>query len=452
MCVSNLSTLLAGSVYKEALNLGYGVVTDDCGDDFTKIGIHTFTRELNILDFGADRTGVADSTSAFEDAMAELPLGGTIIIPEGLYAVNLVLTGGGYNFIGQQSDNENASTACLIPFDPTLPVVKFGDGTTNTRSIRLRNVTIRPKTGVSADKGVMFYGCNRCYLIDCVVRNFEDYQIQFDSSATKPTFFIHVIGCSISEIGVSGCLGIDFNYGAQYTSGIFLADCDINGIALGSYVIDLEANCLLNIQNTWIEAGNNRGIHFAASSSKIRGTNVIVDSSASSDVLITCDFDATLPNIISGTITIDGLAAVTSGNTAALSGRYFVPFEAILSWPSIQGHLEFQDTAAAVNLQHATGIDNQKIYRSGTTLISQSVDGNIQFRPISGGLVDVFTGALQIRENAVAGNANCVVFGKQVQTTVGAAGAATALPAQPTGYLRFFIGSTEYVLPYYARA
>lgn len=38
------------------------------------------------------------------------------------------------------------------------------------------------------------------------------------------------------------------------------------------------------------------------------------------------------------------------------------------------------------------------------------------------------------------------------QTTVGAAGGASALPATPTGYLKFIIGNTEYVLPYYAVA
>jgi hypothetical protein len=36
------------------------------------------------------------------------------------------------------------------------------------------------------------------------------------------------------------------------------------------------------------------------------------------------------------------------------------------------------------------------------------------------------------------------------QTTVGAAGGASELPATPTGYQKFKIGTTEYVFPYYA--
>lgn len=38
----------------------------------------------------------------------------------------------------------------------------------------------------------------------------------------------------------------------------------------------------------------------------------------------------------------------------------------------------------------------------------------------------------------------------ETQTTVGAAGGASALPATPTGYLKLVLGTTEYVVPFYA--
>lgn len=41
-------------------------------------------------------------------------------------------------------------------------------------------------------------------------------------------------------------------------------------------------------------------------------------------------------------------------------------------------------------------------------------------------------------------------FRVPTQSTVGAAGGASALPATPTGYAKFKIGDTEYVIPYYA--
>lgn len=38
----------------------------------------------------------------------------------------------------------------------------------------------------------------------------------------------------------------------------------------------------------------------------------------------------------------------------------------------------------------------------------------------------------------------------ETQTTVGAAGGATALPATPTGYMKVIIDNTEYEIPFYA--
>lgn len=58
---------------------------------------------------------------------------------------------------------------------------------------------------------------------------------------------------------------------------------------------------------------------------------------------------------------------------------------------------------------------------------------------------------LMIGAAATAAGGGQIKLGSSTQTTVGAAGAASALPANPTGYLRFFVGATEFVLPYYAR-
>jgi hypothetical protein len=43
-------------------------------------------------------------------------------------------------------------------------------------------------------------------------------------------------------------------------------------------------------------------------------------------------------------------------------------------------------------------------------------------------------------------------FNGTTQTTVGAAGGASALPATPSGYVVFTIGTTEYVTPFYAKS
>lgn len=68
---------------------------------------------------------------------------------------------------------------------------------------------------------------------------------------------------------------------------------------------------------------------------------------------------------------------------------------------------------------------------TGNTISSDDTNGNIIFNPNGTGTVD---------------------FVIPTQTTVGAAGGGTALPATPTGYINVNIGGVAYVIPYYAAA
>ena len=48
--------------------------------------------------------------------------------------------------------------------------------------------------------------------------------------------------------------------------------------------------------------------------------------------------------------------------------------------------------------------------------------------------------------------AESLTWAGAIQATVGAAGAAAALPANPIGYLEITVGSTAYVVPFYAKS
>jgi hypothetical protein len=67
------------------------------------------------------------------------------------------------------------------------------------------------------------------------------------------------------------------------------------------------------------------------------------------------------------------------------------------------------------------------------------------------GVANIETGQL-ILSGASFAKSGSVVLGNSTQLTVGAAGAASALPATPSGYLVFNNGGTKFVLPYYAQA
>lgn len=61
----------------------------------------------------------------------------------------------------------------------------------------------------------------------------------------------------------------------------------------------------------------------------------------------------------------------------------------------------------------------------------------------------VYSGATLI---AAVTNTGFYYDASMTQTTVGAAGAASALPANPTGYAKLRVGANTYVVPYYAAA
>jgi hypothetical protein len=73
----------------------------------------------------------------------------------------------------------------------------------------------------------------------------------------------------------------------------------------------------------------------------------------------------------------------------------------------------------------------QNIAISGNKLISENTNGDIELEPDGTGTVD---------------------FDIPTQTSVGAAGAGSALPATPTGYIKIKISGVDYVIPYYAQS
>lgn len=62
------------------------------------------------------------------------------------------------------------------------------------------------------------------------------------------------------------------------------------------------------------------------------------------------------------------------------------------------------------------------------------------------------TGVVNINGTAASTTAGHLQLGSGSQTTVGAAGAASALPANPTGYLLAYRGTSQIAIPYYAAA
>jgi hypothetical protein len=109
--------------------------------------------------------------------------------------------------------------------------------------------------------------------------------------------------------------------------------------------------------------------------------------------------------------------------------------------------------AGAVNKQEATSI----VYSKGTTQVPVTIVGYPsqtaalqQWKDSSGNvLAAIEGGALRINNSAQTVGANEISIGSITATTVGAAGAASALPANPVGYLIINVAGTNRKIPYY---
>lgn len=104
---------------------------------------------------------------------------------------------------------------------------------------------------------------------------------------------------------------------------------------------------------------------------------------------------------------------------------------------------------------------NSPFTRSQLVQFSATLAGSVQscLRSNGSGTVEVRNGANDayadlyaknlLATGTAAGVSGTVSIGSATQSTVGGAGGASALPATPAGYLRFFVGTTERVMPFY---
>jgi hypothetical protein len=86
----------------------------------------------------------------------------------------------------------------------------------------------------------------------------------------------------------------------------------------------------------------------------------------------------------------------------------------------------------------ATGLLVDDVTAGTTNIALQTGLGRVQFGDV-----------VELRGAATARSGSIVGIGGTTQTTIGANGAASALTANPLGYLIFFKGATKIVVPYY---
>ena len=190
---------------------------------------------VNILDFGADPTGVADSAPAINAALAQLGAlsgGGELIIPSGTFLVNSqcrvpsnIRIRGQYNSIininplnwtGGITKFYALFTTVNVTASPEVGYWRIGTGTLTYFNIQIENLTInlnRDGTVLtptqmlnSAFNAVRFEDAQNCYVTNC---RFIDSMTQANHNAyTMVVFFVRSQQCYVdgSAFEKTSCL------------------------------------------------------------------------------------------------------------------------------------------------------------------------------------------------------------------------------------------------------
>lgn len=334
---------------------------------------------LYVEDFGAVG-GTTDDTAAFAAAItAAKTQGKKLYALQKKYTANISITGERVWLEGSGGAYNSSTDTVIYPATLTDPTIAIGDGTTQTRSIRVSHIRLHGNN--AADKGLLINGAEQVRIHDVTARAFEEYSCAATSSASRSTSYVHFTECDFQPGTTSGSIGLSLTYGATYTTAVYFSNGALHSNTAGSKILQLSGSGMrLNMAQSWMECENNTGIDFATTGTHLACSNVKLDSPSANDVLVTIPSNSEIGTYISGTINIDGKVAMPGGNTASLTTLLgYFPYKNRLHTPMIGGSLEFVDTSLSAWLRYDTSDQPVTIYRDGSHLVLRSTVGRVDF-------------------------------------------------------------------------
>lgn len=366
-----------------ALNSFYKLVNPRTAAEITAGRVPTTYRyaELNVLRYGADRTGTNDSSTAFHDAIAVVAVygNGTVIAPSGKYKVNLDITTSNFKISGGRRAY-TSTTVGLYPNNNADWVVDIGSVGASTNDWAVENISIHGHGG--GDLGLRIRNCRNWSLRDVDIIGFDVTSFLVTSTAAFGTAYGDLHNVSVAA-SIAGAVGARFESGTGYCTAIRIANSDFHSTAGTSWAVQLDATggsdqVSLTMTAVWIECGDDRGVQFVSSNTEIVCMGVDIDSSNAADSLVTIPTNSRIGDYLKGMVRIDGVVTTSAGDTAAVSARWHMPNETFLMFPQVQGALNFQDVALGSYQQHVSGLQNQRISRTGASLDIRSTDGDVR--------------------------------------------------------------------------
>jgi len=122
----------------------------------------------NVLDYGADPSGVADSTTAFLTAIGAYADKRAIYVPPGTYIVkNTIFLGINKKLYG------DSSTSTIIKFDSIDQNCIQGDAYTHVEGITIQKIVLSSRTGIASHTPTIANGWRNGVVRDVVIIDFD---------------------------------------------------------------------------------------------------------------------------------------------------------------------------------------------------------------------------------------------------------------------------------------
>ncbi len=291
---------------------------------------------FNVLDYGAVGNGIADDTAAFQAAIAAVPVkGGTVVVPSGYtFAINLLVNrpkltiqGGG---IGRVDSTTNA--AGITAYDVTQPAMTLGNDTQLNEGCNLENLE--------------FSGGNTCYYglklaggsysqwhTNLTFQSFTKKGLWIQSGASYPCAFLYVNGLGIQPTTSASHehnVYIQQSDAAQYVEAIFFENVRLAGVSHG-LVCEIAGSANTVWTNSWFQINaSDFGVKLSkpfATTPRLKGNGLYLDSSNSADTLLLVDFAAATDPIgsyVFGQVGLDGKVSM-NGTLKANTSDLHIP-------------------------------------------------------------------------------------------------------------------------------
>lgn len=219
---------------------------------------------LNVLAYGAIPNTDQDSTSFFHDAIADLPdTGGTIVIPDGWFKVNLVITKNNVRITGQSMQDTSTGENYLYPWDVDAYTVTVGDDTKYLYGFRMDNVSLWGGNAGAGKYGLNIVGGTQCAHFNNVsIRNFGTLGIHVKGGDNYNCEWIHFNGLICRTPTVGNPTGILLEYGTTWLTAIYINNYKIEGPPVGTGYALVVDSVPLGLSHGWLQGTDLHGVLF----------------------------------------------------------------------------------------------------------------------------------------------------------------------------------------------